>query len=194
MKAVIVQSAVSADSKGTCRPFKTKSPARNQTSLPIPFARMATKYVLLGYVTPNDLWNWLLSDQSPNLHGEHRKPKIPSLAQRRLKKRESALQKEEAMMRRFRLKAKHRRAKAAADGPSKHAGITWKGDDGPLADGTKATVGASVSSAMRPSTGTEIERFWMSTRICGHCKERGLWSKGSLGQCQTCSKFTDLRQ
>ena len=193
MKAVIVRSAVSADSKGTCRPFKTKSPARNQTSLPIPFAKMATKYVLLGYVTPNDLWNWLLSDQSPNLHGEDRKPKSPSLEQRRLKKRESALQKEEAMMRRFRLTAKHRRAKAAADGPSKHAGITWKGDDGPLADGMKATAGGSASTATKKSTAKAIERIWMATRTCGHCKGRGLWSKGSLGQCQHCKHFTELR-
>lgn len=193
MKAVIVQSAVSADSKGTCRPFKTKSPARNQTPLPIPFARMATKYVLLGYVTPQMLWDWLLSDQSPNLPGEDRKPKSPSLAQRRLKKRESALQKEEAMMRRFRLTAKHRRAKAAADGPSKHAGITWKGDGTQKPAGTKATVGVCVSRATKQSTRKGTERIWLPTRTCGHCHGRGLWSLGSLGQCQHCKHFTELR-
>lgn len=193
MKVVIVQSAVSADSKGTCRPFKTKSPARNQTSLPIPFARMATKYVLLGYVTQTDLWNWFL-DPNQNLPGESQKQESPSKGKRPSKKRVEELMRQEAAIRRFRLTAKSRRAKVAVDGPSKPRGITLRGAGTKKPGGTKRIAGASVSSAMRSSTGTEIERFWMSTRICGHCKERGLWSKGSLGECQACNRFTDLRK
>lgn len=192
MKVVIVQSAVSADSKGTCRPFKTKSPARNQTSLPIPFARMATKYVLLGYVTQTDLWNWFL-DPNQNLPGENQKQESPSKGKRPSKKRVEELMRQEAAIRRFRLTAKSRRAKAAVDGPSKPRGITLRGAGTKKPGGTKRIAGASVLSAMRPSTGTEIERFWLATRICGHCKERGLWSKGCFGECPACHNFTKLR-
>lgn len=153
-----------------------------------------TKWGLIGYVTQTDLWNWFLSDQSPNLPGESLKQESPSKGKRPSKKRQEELMRQEAAIRRFRLTAKSRRAKVAVDGPSKPRGITLRGAGTKKPGGTKRIAGASVSSAMRPSTGTEIERIWMATRTCGHCKGRGLWSKGSLGQCQACSKFTDLRQ
>jgi len=139
------------------------------------------------------LWDWLLSDQSPNLPGESLKQESPSKGKRPSKKRVEELMRQEAAIRRFRLTAKSRRAKVAVDGPSKPRGITLRDAGTKKPGGTKRIAGASVSSAMRPSTGTEIGRFWLATRTCGHCKERGLWSKGSLGQCQHCKHFTDLQ-
>ena len=149
-----------------------------------------TKYGYLGHVTTNQLWSYLLG-HSPSLPGEVLKNESPSPAKRPSKKRVEQLMLEEAKMRRFRLTAKSRRAKVAAL-PLKPVGITSKGAGISRPAGTKRTAGASVSTAMTPSTGTEIKRFWLASRTCSHCGGVGLWSKGSLADCSRCERVTDL--
>jgi hypothetical protein len=152
-----------------------------------------TKWGVIGTISSHDLLAWFLTP-SQNLPGESLKQESPSKGKRPSKKRVEELAKQEAAIRRFRLTAKHRRAKVVVNGPNPLAGITLKGAGKKKPGGTRRTAGVSVSTAMKPSTGTAIRRFWLSTRICGHCKGRGLWSKGFLGECRTCNKFTDLRK
>ncbi len=103
------------------------------------------------------------------------------------------LAKHEAKMRRFRLQAKHKRAKRAKSLRNKRPGTTSKGGETKPPAGTKPIAGDSMPTATDISTTTVTERFWLASRTCSHCQGLGLWSKGSWGECVNCHLFTDLR-